>query len=121
MKSGTTFVLVDASRADRLWLLDEDNLYARGAVHVLASGEDRVAMHGRRFGARRITLGFPPRGAGGLRTMTLWLTPEIPNGIGRMHATFGSGDPFDLRIDAFGQNYVSLVSESFDALRASQG
>jgi hypothetical protein len=121
MKSGTTFVLVDASRADRLWLLDEDNLYAHGAVHVLTSGEDRVVMHGRRFAARRVMLGFPPRDAGGLRTMTLWLTPQIPNGIGRMHATFAGGDPFDLRIDAFGHNYVSLVSETFDALRASQG
>jgi hypothetical protein len=121
MKSGTTFMLVEARRADRLWLLDEDNLYVRGPVRVIASNGDRVAMHGRRFAARRVTLGFASRESGGLRTMTLWLTPAIPNGIARMHATFAGADPFDLRIDAFGQNYVSLVSESFDALRASQG
>ncbi|HTJ27706.1 MAG TPA: hypothetical protein VMA36_16235 [Candidatus Limnocylindria bacterium] len=121
MKSGTTFMLVEASRADRLWLLDEDNLYARGPVQVVATADDHVAMHARRFAARRVTLAFSPHQNGGLRAMTLWLTPAVPNGVGRMHATFASGDPFELRIDAFGRNYVSLVSESFDALRASQG
>jgi hypothetical protein len=119
MKAGTTFMLVEATRADRLWLLDEDNLYAPGAARIVEGGTDTVAMRGRRFPARRVTLAFTPRGASSLRTMTLWLTPAVPNGVARLHATLAGADPFDLRIDAFGQNYVSLVTESFDALRAA--
>ncbi len=64
-----------------------------------------------------MALAFDGGGKQALRTMTLWLTPAIPNGVAKLHATTAGGDPFDLRIDAFGADYASLVDASFDALR----
>lgn len=118
MKSGTTFLLVDATAADTLWLLDEDNLYSRGAARVVDERKETVAMRNRRFSTRCVKLAFAPGSTGGLRTMTLWLTPGVPNGVAQLHATLAGADPFELRIDSFGENYLSLVNESFDALRA---
>ncbi len=117
MKAGTTFLLVNATSADTLWLLDEDNLYSPHQARVTAAGSETVVMRKRGFTTRRVSLAFGGGGKQALRTMTLWLTPAIPNGIAKLHATTAGGDPFDLRIDAFGDNYSSLVDASFDALR----
>ena len=118
MKAGTTFLLVNATRADTLWLLDEDNLYSPRPARVTDVRADTVALRRRSFATRRISLAFAGGGDQALRTMTLWLTPAIPNGIAKLHATTAGGGPFDLRIDAFGNAYSSLVDASFDALRA---
>ncbi len=117
MKAGTTFILETATRADTLWLLDEDDLYSPGPARVVAVGSETVTMRRRTFATRRVSLAFAG-GKQGLRTMTLWLTPAVPNGIAKLHATTAGGDPFDLRIDAFGDAYASLVNASFDSLRA---
>ena len=118
MKAGTTFLLVNATGADTLWLLDEDNLYSAHQARVVDVGSETVAMRRRTFATRRVSLAFSGGGNQALRAMTLWLTPAIPNGIAKLRATTAGGDPFDLRIDAFGDGYYSLVNESFDALRA---
>jgi hypothetical protein len=117
MKAGTTFLLVNATRADTLWLLDEDNLYSPHPARVTDVGRETVVMRKRSFTTRRVTLAFDGGGKQALRTMTLWLTPAIPNGVAKLHATIAGGDPFDLRIDAFGGDYSSLVDAPFDALR----
>jgi hypothetical protein len=118
MKSGTTFLLVEASAADTLWLLDQDDLYSHGTARIVEERKETVTMRNRRFSTRRVKLAFARGSARDLRTMTLWLTPAVPNGIAKLHATLASADPFELRIDSFGENYLSLVTESFDALRA---
>ena len=117
VKAGTAFSVLNTDASDKLYLLDADNLYSRARARVVAAGPEAVRMHKRTLPARRIELAFAPAGPQSLRTLTLWLNPAIPFGVARMHATLDGAEPFDLRVDSFGDGYFSLVPESLDSLR----
>jgi hypothetical protein len=119
VKAGTAFA-VAPSDGERLWLLDADNLYTAQPGAIVSDARDTFRLRKRTFETRRIEIAFAHGGAQSLATMTLWLTPAVPLGVARLRATLHGDAPFELRLDAFGDGYFSLVPESLDRLRQEQ-
>jgi hypothetical protein len=115
MKAGTSFIGVAPEPAERLWLLDRDDLYTAHPATLVASRTETIAVARRHIVVRRVELAFAnaPRG---LRTMTLWLTPHVPCCVAKLRATTATGPPFELHVDVFGDRYTSQIAATLDSV-----
>jgi hypothetical protein len=104
--------------ATALLLLDAKPLYDPRRAKIVHAGPTTVVVNGRALAATRVAAVYPSATASQLRSVELWLSPQVPLGVVKMTATAPDVDPFHLSVYSFARHFKTELAMSLTTIRA---